>query len=126
MAASISEKLEAQQIEIALARALALAEIGELAAQRHYLGVRGAVTAAALEVLGPGKAVERLELGRCEGQAPVLVLPVECEQPPAERLQLRRRGDPASDEGARPPLGRDAAGERDLARGLGQALGDIA
>ena len=45
-------ELEAHQVEVALARALALAQLGQLAGERGRLGVRGAVALAKLELRG--------------------------------------------------------------------------
>ena len=83
-------ELEPQQVEVALAGALALAQLGELAGEPGRLRVRRAVAVAELELLGAGEAVEDLELGRGEHQLAVLVLAVEGEQPRAERPQVAR------------------------------------
>jgi hypothetical protein len=118
-------ELEAQQVEIALARALALAQLGELNLDRRHLGVRLAVLAAPLEVRSARKAVEDLELRGAEGQLAVLVLAVEGEQPRPERAQVGRGRRAAADEGARSPRHPDAAAEHDLVGPLGEALGDV-
>ncbi len=118
-------QLEAQEVEVALASALALAQLRQLAPDRADLGVGLAVEAAALQVLGAGEAVEGLELGRGEGQPAVLVLAVEGEQPRAERAQLGGRRRAALQEGARAPRRRDAAADDELGRALGQARGHL-
>ncbi len=87
-------KLEAQQVEIALSRTLAVAQGRELVLDRGDLAVGRAVGAAALDLGCSGEPVERLELRGCEGQLAVLVLAVEGEQPasraPAARARSRR------------------------------------
>ena len=85
-------ELEAHQVEVALARALALAQLLELALERRDLGVRAAVAVAQLEQARTGEPVEDLELGRRQGEPAVLVLAVEGEQPRAERPQVGGRG----------------------------------
>ena len=119
-------ELEAQQVEVALARALALAQLRQLALDSADASAwAAAVCVAQLEVLGAGEAVEDLELGGGERQLAVLVLAVEGEQPRAERPQVgRRRGAPA-DEGAGAARGADPAAEDDLVGALGQPLGDL-
>ena len=69
------------------------------------------------ELAAATEAVEQVELGRGQGQPPVLVLPEEGDQAPAERLEVGRRGRAPLDERARPPSGADPAGEDDLGRG---------
>ena len=118
-------ELVAEDVEVALPSALALADRLQLPLQPDHLGVGVAVAAAAIEVLLPGEAVEGLELGAGEGQLAVLVLAVEGEQAAADRLQLRRRGHPALDEGAGAPGGRDPAPENELLGVLRQPRGDL-
>ena len=84
-------QLEAQQVEVALARALALGELGELALEPGRLGVGGPVAGSAFEVGVAGEPVEHLELSRRQRQPPVLVLAVEGEQSRAERPQVGGR-----------------------------------
>ncbi len=74
-------ELEAHQVQVALATALALAQLGELARERHRLAVGLAVGLAQPQQRRAARAVEDLELRRGEHQAPVLVLAVEREQP---------------------------------------------
>ena len=85
-------ELEAHQVEVALARALALAQLGELALERRDLGVGASVAVAQLEQASAGEPVEDLELGRRQREPAVLVLAVEGEQPRAERPQVGGRG----------------------------------
>ena len=118
-------QLEAKQVEVPLPRSLALAQRGQLARQRHDLGVGFAVAAAALELLGAREAIEDLELRRGQHQPAVLVLPVEGEQPGAERPQVARRCGTPLHEGARPPRGRDPAPEDDLVGVGGKALAQL-
>ena len=69
--------------------------------------------------LRPGEAVQQLELRRGERQPAVLVLAEEGHEPPAERLEVRRRGGAATDERPRAPRGADPTGQHDLGgRGL--------
>ena len=118
-------ELEAHQVEVALARPLALAQVLELAAEAQRLDVRLAVAVSQLEVLGPREPVEDLELGRGERQPAVLVLAVEGQQARAEGLQVGGRRRPAPDEGARPARAPDPAPEDDLVGALGQPLADL-
>ncbi len=118
-------ELEAEDVEVALTVSLPLADLGELALDRGDLGMGLAVAGAPLQVLLAGEPVQRLQLRRGEGQLAVLVLAVEGEQPRAERPQLRRGGRAALQEGRGPARGRDAPSQHDLARVLGQALGDL-
>ncbi len=114
-------QLEAKQVEVPLPCSFALAQLGQLTRQRHHLGVGVAVAAPALKLLGAGEAVEDLELRRGQHQPAVLVLPVEGQQPGAERPQVaRRRGAPLH-EGAGPPRDTDAPSEDDLVGVRGKA-----
>ena len=87
--------------------------------------MRLAVALAQLQVLGPGEAVEDLQLGRGDRQLAVLVLAEEGEQPPAEQLQVGGGRGAPGDEGAGPPAGRDPPPEHDLLGALGQPLGQL-
>ena len=77
-------------------------------------------------MVGPREAVEDLGLGRGDRQLAVLVLAVEGEQPPAEQLQVRRRGGAAADERRGPARGRHPPPEHDLLDAGRQALGELA
>src|SRR4051794_8433782 len=118
-------QLVAQDVEVALAGALALADLRELPLDPEHLRMRLAIRPAALEVLLAGEAVERLELRAREGQLAVLVLPVEGEQARAQGLELRRGGGAAGQEGAGPATCGDTAADRYLRGALRQALGDL-
>ena len=87
--------------------------------------MRRPVALAQLQMIGPGEAVEHLHLGRGDRQLAVLVLAVEGKQPPAEQLQVGRRGGAPGDESAGPPARRDPPAENDLLGILGQPLGDL-
>jgi hypothetical protein len=76
--------------------------------------VRGGEGGAQIELLPPAEPVEQVELRGGERQPPVLVLPEERHEPPAERLEVRRRGRAALHERTRPAGGGDPAGQHDL------------
>ena len=106
------------KVEIALATAVALAQLGQLRAESDALAMRLAVGLAQGEMLAPGEAVEHLHLRRGDRQLAVLVLPVEGEQATAEQPQVGSAGSPAGKEGGSAPRGRHAASEDDLLRPL--------
>ena len=118
-------QLVAVEVEVALPRALALAQLGQLGGQPPALAVRLAVAPPQLQVLGAGEAVEDLQLGRGDRQLAVLVLAEEGEQPAAEQLQVGRGRGAAGDEGAGPPAGRDPPAQHDLLGALRQPLGQL-
>ena len=70
------------------------------------------------------EAVEQVELGGGHGQAPVLVLPEEGHEPPAQLAQVRR-GRATLDEGARTPLPADPPGQDQLVGVLRDALAQV-
>ena len=115
-------ELEAEHVELTLARALAGAKLAELADEGRDRVMRLAVGAAGGEVGLAGEPVEDLELGRAERQATVLVLAVEGEQAAAERPQVGGRRRPPGDECACPPRGADPAAEDDLVGPVGDPL----
>ena len=106
--------LEREQVEVAIARAGALAQLLELVLELPDARVAGRQAVAQRQLLATAEPVEQVELRRGEREPPVLVLAEEGDQPPAERLQVGRRGRPPLDERARAPLGGHAAGEHDL------------
>ena len=118
-------ELVAVEVEVALARPVALAQLGQLGGEPPALPVRLPVAAPQLQVLGAGKPVEHLHLRRGDRQLAVLVLPVEGEQPAAQQLQVRRRRGPAGDERAGPPARGDPPPQHDLLGPLGQPLGEL-
>ena len=118
-------ELVAVEVEVALPRAVALAQLGELGVEPQALAVGFPVAVAELELGGAGEAVEDVHLGRGDRQLAVLVLAVEGEQPAAEQLQVGGGRRAAGDEGRGPPRGRDPAAEDDLLGALRQALGEI-
>ena len=118
-------ELEAQQVEVALARALALAQVRQFPRERRYLSVRRRVLVPDGGVPGPGEAVEGLELGGTESEPTMLVLAVEREQASAERLQVGGRCRPSADEGAGPPRGAHPPAQDHLVGALGDPLGDL-
>ena len=86
-------ELVAQQVEVALARPLALADPLQLALEAHHLGVGVPVArGAARGARSPAKPSSVSSWALDERQLAVLVLAVEGEQARAERLQFRRRG----------------------------------
>ena len=118
-------ELEAQQVQVAFAGPLAIPKVGELGRDRLRLGVCRPVLAPALQVLGPGEAVEDLELGRGKGELAVLVLAVERQQPRPQELQVGGRGRAPGDEGAGAPGGPDAPPKGDLGCAVRQPLRDL-
>ena len=117
--------LERQQVEVTVARAGALAQLGQRALQLAHPGVRGAQCGAQLELLAPAEAVQQVELRRGEREPPVLVLPEEGDHPAAERLEVGCRGGAALHERARAALGADPPGEHDLVELLPHALAQV-
>ena len=119
-------ELVAIEVEVALPRAVALAQLGQLSAEPQALAVGLGVALAQRQVLGAGEAVEHVHLGRGDRQPAVLVLAVEGEQPAAEQLQVGGRGGAPADKGRGPPRGgRDPAPEDDLLGARRQALGQL-
>ena len=118
-------ELVAVEIEVALAAAVALPQLGQLGLETRALAMRLAVGLAQGQVLGAGKAVEHLHLRRGNRQPAVLVLAIEGEQPPSQQLQVGGRGGPARDEGRGPTRGRHPAPEDDLLRSRRQPFGDL-
>ena len=118
-------ELEAEHVELAFARALAGAKLGELAVERHNGAVRLAIGRPRREVLLAGEPVEDLELRRAEGQPPVLVLAVEGEQAAAEGAEVGGRGRPPGDEGARAARDADPTAEDDLVSALREPVADL-
>ena len=118
-------ELVAVEIEVALPRAFALAQLRQLGTEAAALAVRLPVFAPQLQVLGTREAVEDLQLGRGDRQPAVLVLAEEGEQPAAEQLQVGGGGGAAGDEGTGAPAGGDPAAEDDLLGALRQPLGQL-
>ena len=118
-------ELVAVEVEVALPRAVALAQLGQLRREPPALAVRLAVALAPLQLRLAGEAVEHVHLRRGDRQPAVLVLAVEGEQPAAEQLQVGRGGGAPGDERRRPPRGRDPAPEHDLLGALRQPPGEL-
>ena len=107
--------LEREQVEVAIARAGALAQLAQLALQpRARARARRPGRSRSAQMLGAAEAVQQLQLRRGERQPPVLVLAEERDHAPAQRLQVRGRRRAALHERARAPLGPDAASQHDL------------
>ncbi len=114
--------LEGQQVQIADARAGALAQLGQRRLELPHARVRRAEAPAQRQLVAAAEAVEQVELGRGEREAAVLVLAEEGDQAAAERLQVGRRGRAALHERARSALGRDPARQDDLVERVVDAL----
>ncbi len=84
--------------------------------------MRLAVVLPQRQVLGPGEAIEDLQLGRSDRQLAVLVLAIEGEQAAAEQLQVGGGRGASGDEGAGSAAPGDTAAEHDLLGILGQPL----
>ena len=117
--------LERQQVEVTVARAGALAQLGQRRLQLAHPRVGCAHAGAQLELVGPAETVEQVELCRGEREPPVLVLPEEGDHPAAERLKVGGRGGAALHEGARAALGADPPGQHHLLQLLAHALAKI-
>ena len=83
------------------------------------------VTLALLQMRLAGKTVEHVHLRRGDRQPPVLVLPVEGEQPAAQQLQVRCRGGAPGDKRTGPPTSRDPPSQHNLIGPLRQPLGNL-
>ncbi len=118
-------ELVAEEVQVALAGAVALAQFLQLSGEADALAVRLAIALPRLQVLRAGEAVEHLGLRRGDRQLAVLVLSVEGEQPTAEQLQIGGRSGAAGEEGAGPPARRDPPPEDDLLGAGRQPLGDL-
>src|SRR5215212_3153307 len=118
-------ELEPKQVEVALAATLTLTQLFELGPDSPHRLVRLAVLAPPLQVLGPGKPVEHLELCRGQRELAVLVLAVEPQQLPTEGTQVRSGSRTALDEGAGSARRRDSAAQDDLLGVLREALGEL-
>jgi hypothetical protein len=88
--------------------------------------VCGAKARPEVELRCADEAVEHVELRRGEGEAAMLVLPEEGEQPAAEQLQIRRGRRTPLHERARAPGRAYAATEHDLGGPVGESLGELA
>ncbi len=115
-------QLVAVEVEVALPRPLALAQLGQLGGEPAALAVRLAVLPPQLQVLAAGEAVEDLQLRRGDRQPAVLVLAEEGEQAAAQQLQVGGRRRSPRDEGAGPAPGRDPPPQHDLVGPLRQPL----
>jgi hypothetical protein len=111
-----------EQVELALARVLQLAQLLGALAQCPHLAVGGGAGGAAGGLLGAAVPVEDLQLLGGERLLAVLVLAVEREQRRSEAAQVRDGGGAAVDLRAGAPVGADAAGEHDLLGVGGQQL----
>ena len=118
-------ELEAQQVELAVAGALALLQLFERAAQLLHPPVRGGEPVAQLAMGGAPEAVEQLELRRGEREPAVLVLAEERDQVAPERPQVGHRCRAALHEGARAAVRADAAREHDLVQVRADALEQV-
>ena len=118
-------ELVAEEVQVALARAVALAQLVERRRQPQALPVCLAIALAQPQLPLAGEAVEHVHLRGGDRQPAVLVLPVEGEQAATEQLQVGGRGGAPGDERRGPPRGRDPAPEHDLLGALGQPLGEL-
>ena len=118
-------ELEREQVELALARAGHLPQLGD-----PLLGGADAL-------VGLGEPFSELHLGRAavsvqdvelcggEHQLAVLMLSVEGHQAAPQVAQVRDRGRPAADVRASPAVGPHPAGQHDLLRIVGQPFGQL-
>ena len=119
-------ELEVEQVELALARAGQLPQLGERRLRLARHGVRRGDLRAAGELRVAAEAVEDVELSARERELAVLVLAVERDERLGQLAQVGDRRRAAVDERARAAVGADAAGEHDLV-GIGrQALAELA
>ena len=117
--------LEGEQVEVALARAGPLAQLGQPAVELARAGVCDPELVAQGQDVAPAEAVEQLELGRREGESPMLVLAEEGHEPPAQRRQIGRRGRTAADQRARAAALPHPAGQRELLAILADQVGEV-
>ncbi len=110
--------LEGQQVEVAVARAGALAQLCEPVLELARPRVYPAEVVAGGELLATAEAVQEVELGGREHEPAMLVLTEEGEQPAAERLEVARRGRAPLDECPRAPARAHPPGQHDLVDGL--------
>ena len=116
-------QLPLEQVQLAVARAGALAQLGEARDQRPLARRRRRGSASRRAgLVRPGEAVEDLELGRREHQLAVLVLAVERQQRGARVAQIGRRRAAPAEVGARAALGAHPAREHELLGVLGQPV----
>ena len=101
-------ELEVEQVEVAIARARALAQRLELAGQLAHACVRRRERRRARRAARPAEAVEQLELGARHRELAVLVLSEERHQRAPQLAEVGGRRRAALDEGAGAPLGADA------------------
>ena len=118
-------ELVAVEVEVALAGAVALAQLLQLGLEPAALAVGLAIALAQRQMGLAGESVEDLHLRRGDRQLAVLVLPVKGDQRLAERLEVGGGGGAPGHEGRGPPRGRDAAAEDDLLRPLREPFGEL-
>ena len=119
-------ELEVEQVELALARAGALLQLGERGLRLARRRVRRGDLGAPRELGVAAEAVEDLELGAGERELAVLVLAVERDERLGELAQVGDRRRAAVDERARAPVGADPPRQHDLL-GVGrQPLAELA
>ena len=117
--------LEAEEIEVAVARARQLAQLAELSLELARPRVRAGQLLAPRQVLGPAEGVEQVELGRGEGEPAVLVLAEEGHQPAAQGGEVPGGGRAAADEGASAPVGPHSPGQDQLLDVIADELGQM-
>ena len=115
-------ELPLEQVQLAVARAGALAQLLQPRGKRPLAAIGRAVGLAARRLLGPREPVQDLQLGRGQRELAVLVLAVEREQRGARVPQVGRRGAAAAQVRARPPLGAHPPRQHELLRVLGQPV----
>ena len=116
-------ELEGEQVQLAVAGAGQLAQLGGAALELAHSLIGGAQPLAQRLLVGAAVGVEQLELGGGEHQLAVLVLAVERQQPAAELLQVGLGGGAPAHVGAGATVGPHPAGQHDLLGVGGQALG---
>ncbi len=96
--------LEREQVQVAVARAGALAQLGERPLELARPRVRGRQRGAQLQMVAPAEAVEQVELRGGQREPPVLVLAEEGDQPAAERREVGGGRGASLHEGSRSSL----------------------
>ena len=117
--------LEGEQVQVAVAAAGALAQLGQATVQLARAGVSGRELIAQGQSVAPAEAVEQLELRRGQGEAPMLVLAEEGHEAAAERGQIGSRGRTPADERARAPVLPHPPGQRQLVAVVSDQVGQV-
>ena len=119
-------QLEGEQVELALARAGALAQLRQRRLELAHAHVGRRERRAARQVRRAAEAVEDLQLRGGEHELAMLVLAVERQQRDGHLAQVADGRRAPAQVGARAPLGAHAPGEHDLLGVGGQALAELA